>query len=56
MNTTTVPASGASAHEKKIVRLMELGFDRTHVTQALSIYNGDEERAASFLFSAGMGF
>ncbi|BBN20262.1 DNA damage-inducible protein 1 [Marchantia polymorpha subsp. ruderalis] len=36
--------------EVKVTRLMELGFDREAVTQALSLCNGNEEQAASFLF------
>ncbi|KAL3690297.1 hypothetical protein R1sor_016606 [Riccia sorocarpa] len=36
--------------EVKITRLMELGFDRESVTQALTLCDGNEEQAASYLF------
>lgn len=36
--------------DSKVQRLMELGFDRDTVIQALSLFNGNEEQAASYLF------
>lgn len=36
--------------EPKVLRLMELGFDRESVTQALTLFGGNEEQAASYLF------
>ncbi|CAM6122989.1 unnamed protein product [Calypogeia fissa] len=36
--------------ESKVLRLMELGFDRETVIQALSLFGGNEEQAASYLF------
>lgn len=37
-------------NEGKVQRLIELGFDRATVLQALSLFNGNEEQAASYLF------
>ncbi|KAL6195219.1 hypothetical protein ACLB2K_030839 [Fragaria x ananassa] len=37
--------------EAKIAKLVELGFGRDAVIQALQLFNGNEEQAASFLFS-----
>uniref|UniRef100_A0A0D6R3V1 DNA damage-inducible protein 1 n=1 Tax=Araucaria cunninghamii TaxID=56994 RepID=A0A0D6R3V1_ARACU len=39
-----------SDYEVKIAKLMELGFDRASVIQALNLFNGNEEQAAGFLF------
>lgn len=39
-----------SDHEAKIAKLVELGFDRASVIQALNLFNGNEEQAAGFLF------
>ncbi|XP_078438033.1 ubiquitin family protein [Wolffia australiana] len=36
--------------EAKISKLVELGFEREGVIQALKIFNGNEEQAAEFLF------
>ncbi|OEL33224.1 DNA damage-inducible protein 1 [Dichanthelium oligosanthes] len=36
--------------EVKITKLVELGFDRASVVQALKLCNGNEEQAAAFLF------
>lgn len=36
--------------EAKVTKLVELGFDRASVTQALKLFNGNEEQAAAFLF------
>lgn len=36
--------------EAKIAKLVELGFERNAVIQALKLFNGNEEQAASFLF------
>ncbi|CAI9295387.1 unnamed protein product [Lactuca saligna] len=48
------PASSGPAHgaefEAKIVKLVELGFDRNSVIQALKLFNGNEEQAAGYLF------
>lgn len=49
-----LPASSSPAHgaefEAKIVKLVELGFDRNSVIQALKLFNGNEEQAAGYLF------
>lgn len=37
-------------NDPKVQRLMELGFDRNTVVQALTLFNGNEELAASYLF------
>eukprot|EP00252_Welwitschia_mirabilis_P024438 TRINITY_DN7254_c0_g2_i1.p1 TRINITY_DN7254_c0_g2~~TRINITY_DN7254_c0_g2_i1.p1 ORF type:complete len:410 (-),score=119.23 TRINITY_DN7254_c0_g2_i1:202-1431(-) len=39
-----------SNHDAKVARLVELGFDRASVIQALTLFNGNEEQAAAFLF------
>lgn len=52
------PPTGASAvnppqggdFEAKVTKLVELGFDRASVIQALKLFNGNEEQAAAFLF------
>lgn len=36
--------------EAKVMKLVELGFDRNAVIQALKLFNGNEEQAAGFLF------
>ncbi|RLN08639.1 DNA damage-inducible protein 1 [Panicum miliaceum] len=36
--------------EAKVTKLVELGFDRASVVQALKLFNGNEEQAAAFLF------
>nr|CAB3449234.1 unnamed protein product [Digitaria exilis] len=36
--------------EAKVTKLVELGFDRAPVVQALKLFNGNEEQAAAFLF------
>ncbi|XP_062218489.1 protein DNA-DAMAGE INDUCIBLE 1-like [Phragmites australis] len=36
--------------EAKVTKLVELGFDRASVLQALKLFNGNEEQAAAFLF------
>jgi DNA damage-inducible protein 1 len=36
--------------EAKVIKLVELGFDRASVVQALKLFNGNEEQAAAFLF------
>ncbi|KAG0461615.1 hypothetical protein HPP92_021912 [Vanilla planifolia] len=36
--------------ESKVTKLVELGFDREAVKQALRLFNGNEEQAASYLF------
>ncbi|WVZ77475.1 hypothetical protein U9M48_025334 [Paspalum notatum var. saurae] len=43
------PAQGGD-FEAKVTKLVELGFDRASVTQALKLFNGNEEQAAAFLF------
>lgn len=47
--TQSGPAPGAE-FEAKIVKLVELGFDRNSVIQALKLFNGNEEQAAGYLF------
>jgi hypothetical protein len=37
--------------EAKVVKLMELGFDRAKCLEALTASEGNEEYAASLLFS-----
>ncbi|CAK9256575.1 unnamed protein product [Sphagnum jensenii] len=44
------PATELSQTEAKVQRLVELGFDRRTVIQALTLFNGNEEQAASYLF------
>lgn len=46
----TFASQGSSEMEAKIKRLMELGFGRQAVIQALSLTNGNEDQAASYLF------
>lgn len=36
--------------EAKVARLMELGFGRDAVVQALNFFDGNEEQAAGYLF------
>lgn len=36
--------------ESKVAKLVELGFERQAVIQALQLFNGNEEQAAGFLF------
>jgi DNA damage-inducible protein 1 len=36
--------------EAKVTKLVELGFDRASVIQALKLCNGNEDQAAGFLF------
>ncbi|KAH9610433.1 hypothetical protein KSS87_007358 [Heliosperma pusillum] len=43
------PSQG-SDFEAKISKLVELGFDRSSVIQALQLFNGNEDQAAGFLF------
>jgi len=47
---TPAPAPGAST-ESKIAKLVELGFDRAKCAEALEASGGNEEYAASLLFS-----
>ncbi|GBG63132.1 hypothetical protein CBR_g36902, partial [Chara braunii] len=44
------PASTHSSMEEKIARLKELGFDHDAVVEALTLFAGNEQAAASFLF------
>lgn len=46
----STPSAGSPDMEAKIMRLMQLGFDRQTSMQALQIFNGNEEQAASYLF------
>ncbi|KAL9259872.1 DNA-DAMAGE INDUCIBLE 1-like protein [Drosera capensis] len=46
-----VPAQDAE-FEAKIAKLVELGFERNAVIQALKIFNGNEDLAAGYLFGA----
>lgn len=48
--TQAAPSGGSSEMEAKIVKLMQLGFDRNASLQALQLFNGNEEQAASYLF------
>ena len=36
--------------EAKVAKLVELGFGRDDVVQALKLFDGNEEQAAGFLF------
>lgn len=36
--------------EAKVNKLVELGFDTASATQALRLFNGNEDKAAAFLF------
>ncbi|KAL6888313.1 hypothetical protein ACP4OV_009339 [Aristida adscensionis] len=50
---TGAPAANPSQggdFEAKVTKLVELGFDRASVIQALKLFNGNEEQAAAFLF------
>ncbi|CAJ1960228.1 unnamed protein product [Sphenostylis stenocarpa] len=51
------PSGGASGNrakesefEAKVAKLVELGFERNAVVEALQLFNGNEEQAAGFLF------
>ncbi|ESW18672.1 hypothetical protein PHAVU_006G060300 [Phaseolus vulgaris] len=49
------PSGGASSDkdsefEAKVAKLVELGFGRNAVVEALQLFNGNEEQAAGFLF------
>ncbi|CAO2835675.1 unnamed protein product [Amaranthus hypochondriacus] len=43
------PGQG-SDFEAKVAKLVELGFERNDVIQALKLFNGNEDQAAGFLF------
>ncbi|XP_057528510.1 protein DNA-DAMAGE INDUCIBLE 1-like isoform X2 [Amaranthus tricolor] len=43
------PGQG-SDFDAKVARLVELGFERNDVIQALKLFNGNEDQAAGFLF------
>jgi len=50
-----VPSTGGApaavgAMESKVAKLMELGFSRERVQEALMLTNGNEEQAAGLLF------
>eukprot|EP00262_Sarcandra_glabra_P007414 TRINITY_DN20214_c0_g1_i1.p1 TRINITY_DN20214_c0_g1~~TRINITY_DN20214_c0_g1_i1.p1 ORF type:complete len:411 (-),score=94.29 TRINITY_DN20214_c0_g1_i1:201-1433(-) len=47
--TRSDPTQG-SGFEAKIAKLVELGFERDAVIQALTLFNGNEEQAAGYLF------
>ncbi|CAI5469943.1 unnamed protein product [Closterium sp. Yama58-4] len=49
--TPAAAAPTVSAHEVKVQRLMELGFPRQLVEQALALTGGNEEHAAGILFA-----
>ncbi|PKI54687.1 hypothetical protein CRG98_024887, partial [Punica granatum] len=42
--------SQGAEFEAKVAKLVELGFGREAVVQALKLFNGNEEQAAGFLF------
>ncbi|XP_062223790.1 protein DNA-DAMAGE INDUCIBLE 1-like isoform X1 [Phragmites australis] len=44
------PPQQGGDFEAKVTKLVELGFDRASVIQALKLFNGNEEQAAAFLF------
>jgi len=48
-------SGGASGNDRSIRTLMELGFQRGEVIRALTLHNGNEELAASFLFNQQFG-
>ncbi|KAL7130716.1 hypothetical protein ABFS83_13G152300 [Erythranthe nasuta] len=47
--SSTIPSQGAD-FEAKVAKLVELGFGREQVIQALKFFDGNEEQAAGFLF------
>ncbi|KAL5097308.1 hypothetical protein RYX36_001635 [Vicia faba] len=53
-NSSQGGASGGrskdSEFESKVAKLVEPGFERQAVIQALQLFNGNEEQAAGFLF------
>ncbi|CAI5504887.1 unnamed protein product [Closterium sp. Naga37s-1] len=51
MQATPAAAPAVSAHEVKVQRLMELGFPRQLVEQALALTGDNEEHAAGILFA-----
>ncbi|KAL5972352.1 hypothetical protein ACLOJK_041605 [Asimina triloba] len=44
-----------SDFEAKVKKLVELGFSREQVIQALKLFNGNEEQAAGYLFGVHVG-
>ncbi len=50
------PSPGGNADEAKLQQLQGLGFSREQAVEALSVSNGDADRAASYLFETAMGF
>ncbi|XP_051125068.1 protein DNA-DAMAGE INDUCIBLE 1 [Andrographis paniculata] len=48
--STARNASQGPEFEAKVSKLVELGFQREQVIQALKLFNGNEEQAAGFLF------
>ena len=48
-------ASNGSTNEAKVQTLVELGFSRAEAVRALTMHNGNEEAAASFLFNQQYG-
>ncbi|XP_044473682.1 protein DNA-DAMAGE INDUCIBLE 1-like isoform X1 [Mangifera indica] len=50
MSGTPGDATQGADFEAKVAKLVELGFGRAAVIQALKLFNGNEEQAAGFLF------
>lgn len=51
-SVNSAPSGVSSGMEAKITKLMQLGFDRVAAMQALQLFNGNEEQAASYLFGS----
>ncbi|KAJ0046417.1 hypothetical protein Pint_03678 [Pistacia integerrima] len=47
---TPSDATQGADFEAKVAKLVELGFGRAAVIQALKFFDGNEEQAAGFLF------
>ena len=50
------PASNSHPWEEKIMKIVKLGYSRDDALRALTSFNGNEDMAASYLFSRGSGF
>lgn len=49
-NVLIICAKQGSDFEAKVAKLVELGFGREAVVQALKFFDGNEEQAAAYLF------
>ena len=50
------PAGSSHPWEDKIMKIVRLGYSRDEALRALTSFNGNEDMAASYLFSKGSGF